>query len=110
MAINLQEEVLISLADAAKELPAFNGKRVHTSTLWRWCIEGVRGIRLEHVRVGGRICTSVEALSRFTNRLAEVRETRSRYPGDKSSSDAEKSRTKASDAACAALESDGFDR
>jgi hypothetical protein len=33
--------------------------------LHRWCLLGVRGIRLESVMVGGRRCTSIEALNRF---------------------------------------------
>lgn len=110
MSINLHNEDLLSLADAAKKLPAFNGKHVHTSTLWRWCITGVRGIRLEHVRVGARICTSVQALSRFMNRLAEAHETPSDCQNDGSSSEDEKSRLKVADDACAALDTEGFNR
>lgn len=32
---------------------------------WRWCNKGVRGIRLEHSRIGGRIVTSEAAVLRF---------------------------------------------
>ena len=34
-------------------------------TRWRWCLHGVRGVRLESVRVGGRRYTSAEAVGRF---------------------------------------------
>ncbi len=72
MSIDLQAEELLSLGDAAKSLPAIEGRRPHISTLWRWCKKGVRGVRLEYVRLGHRVCTSREALSRFAQRLAEV--------------------------------------
>lgn len=72
MPIDLQTENLLSLTDAARALPAIDGRRPHVSTLWRWAKKGVRGVRLEHVRLGHRICTSREALNRFAQRLAEV--------------------------------------
>lgn len=70
MPIDITTEALMSLTDAAKNLPLIDGKRVHSSTLWRWCRKGLRGIRLEHVRLGHRVCTTLEAVSRFTNALA----------------------------------------
>ncbi len=72
MAIDLQAEELLSLTDAAKALPPIDGKRPHVSTIWRWVRRGVRGIRLEHVRLGHRVCTSQEALARFAQRLADA--------------------------------------
>jgi hypothetical protein len=43
------------------------GKRegVNVSTVWRWALRGVRGIRLEHFSVGGRRYTTDEAFRRF---------------------------------------------
>ena len=70
MPIDMQSELLLSLTDAAKTLPKIDGKRPHTSTLWRWCRKGLRGVRLEYIRLGNRICTSADALSRFANELA----------------------------------------
>ncbi len=70
--IDLQSEKLLSLTDAAKALPAIDGRRPHVSTMWRWCKKGVRGVRLEYVRLGHRVCTSMEALTRFSQRLAEL--------------------------------------
>ena len=70
--IDLKREKLLSLGDACRALPRIDGKRPHVSTMWRWCRKGVRGVHLEHVRLGHRICTSNEALSRFVNALAEV--------------------------------------
>ena len=59
--IDISEEKLVSLADAAKTLPG----RPHVSTIWRWHTRGIRGIRLETVVVGGRRFTSRESLQRF---------------------------------------------
>ncbi len=69
--IDLQNEHLISFAQAAKQLPGRNGKRTHVSTLHRWAQKGIRGNRLEAVRVGGRWLTSSEAVQRFANKLTE---------------------------------------
>jgi len=41
------------------------GKRIHPSTLHRWRLRGVRGVRLGTVLIGGTRYTSTEALSRF---------------------------------------------
>ena len=70
--IDLNQEELLSLSEACAALPRIDGKRPHTSTIWRWCRKGVRGVRLEHVRLGHRICTSREALNRFANALARA--------------------------------------
>jgi hypothetical protein len=58
---NLMNEDLVRLSDAAWDLP----HRPHTSTLFRWMKRGVRGVRLEAVRVGGGWFTSREAVRRF---------------------------------------------
>ena len=73
--IDLFNEDIISLSQAAKVMPAVDGKRVHTSTVFRWCKKGVRGVRLEYSRLGRRIVTSREALSRFGAALADADKT-----------------------------------
>ncbi len=65
-------EQLLSLTDAAKRVPRIGRRKVHTSTIYRWCRRGIRGVHLEYVRVGHRMATSSEALTRFFNRLAEA--------------------------------------
>jgi len=70
MAIDIDRETLVSLTEATKVLPRVNGKRPAISTLWRWCRKGLRGVRLEYVRMGRNIATSREALNRFFNALA----------------------------------------
>ena len=65
--IDFSSENLIPMSTAAKD-PVL-GKPVHVSTLHRWQLRGVRGIRLETWMVGGRRMTSREALVRFLERI-----------------------------------------
>ena len=59
-------EQTFPFAQAARRLPALrNDRPVHPATLWRWASHGVRGVRLETVKVGGTTCTSLEVLRRF---------------------------------------------
>jgi hypothetical protein len=68
----LTEEVL-TFPQAAKRLPHLqNGRPVHVSTLWRWAMQGLRGVRLETVKIGGARVTSAEALRRFFAALSGV--------------------------------------
>lgn len=63
-------ETLLPLAQAAKRLPRLRADRpVSPCTLWRWATSGLRGVRLETVKVGSVRCTSVEALERFLGAL-----------------------------------------
>ena len=42
-----------------------------TSTMWRWCLKGVRGgIRLESFRVGGTTYVTPAAIERFIERTS----------------------------------------
>ncbi len=67
--IDITSETILTLADAAKSLPKRSGRRIHTSTVYRWSQRGCRGIRLETAQLGGSRVTSVEALQRFVERL-----------------------------------------
>jgi len=68
--IDLGTEEVLSLADAARALPAVHGRRVHPSTLWRWARKGIRGVRLDYARLGRSIVTTRAALTDFATRLA----------------------------------------
>ena len=71
--IDLTTETLVSFPEACLHLPRRRaGKRPHPNTLYRWASDGVRGERLETIRVGGTLCTSLEALQRLFNRLTEA--------------------------------------
>ena len=68
--INLNDETVCSLADATKHLPRRRaGKRPSVSCIYRWAQNGVHGVKLETIQVGGTKCTSLEAMQRFFDRL-----------------------------------------
>ena len=74
--IDLTSEQLVSLHDVPKLLPPRpNGKRLHISAIYRWVQRGIRGIRLEVIRVGGTTYTSREALQRFSSPTEAPHET-----------------------------------
>ena len=54
----------------AREVAARLGRCV--DTIYRWATKGMRGFRLETIRIGGTLCTSHEALQRFFDRLTEA--------------------------------------
>ena len=59
----LQNETRLSINQAARLLDK------SPSTIWRWCISGVRcGIKLENFSLGVARYTTREALDRFSNR------------------------------------------
>lgn len=67
----LLDEHPIGMSQAARLLGTFRGGRAcHPSTVVRWCHPGVRladgrQLRLEHLKVAGRLMTSRPALLRF---------------------------------------------
>lgn len=68
--IDLDCEALITLADAAKLVPTRRGGRpCNVSCVYRWTLQGLKGVRLEFIQAGGTRCTSREALARFFQRL-----------------------------------------
>jgi hypothetical protein len=78
--IDLLNERRLSFAQVAQQ------ERVNVSTVWRWSLRGVRGIKLESLSVGGRRYTTAEAFARFveattsaaTGRLRQSRTNRQR--------------------------------
>lgn len=76
MAIDVFQETVLTLAEAAKRLPKTRpGRKLHVSTLYRWIMGGCKSrdgmiVRLETVKIGGTTCTSIEALQRFFDRLS----------------------------------------
>lgn len=55
----LLSEDLVSLGEVAQELD------IHISGPYRWRHRGVRGVRLETIRIGGKLLTSRQAVTRF---------------------------------------------
>jgi hypothetical protein len=74
--IQIASEKVVSLGRAARHFPRRRrGKRPHTATLYRWAKSGVRAddgdaVVLETIRVGRTLCTSVEAIQRFCERVS----------------------------------------
>jgi hypothetical protein len=71
-AINqLIDEGLIGMTRAARLMGTFRqGKPTHASTIARWALIGIklpdgRVLKLESLRLNGRLCTSKEAVYRF---------------------------------------------
>ncbi|MBL8879292.1 MAG: DUF1580 domain-containing protein [Phycisphaerales bacterium] len=63
----------ITLTAAAKVAPG----RPSTNCLWRWCRRGVKArdgqrVRLQHLRIGGKIFTTLRWLEDFGRLLAEA--------------------------------------
>jgi hypothetical protein len=76
--MGILQEDLVPLMKAARRLPRRrNGRPTHVSTLHRWRSKGVRGVRLEAVRVGGIWHTSTEAVERFVTQLSSADQTAS---------------------------------
>lgn len=67
-------ENILSLTEAAKVVPAMDGRRPHTASIWRWCRKGIRRgakrVTLRYVRLGRRIGIPRDALSEFFVALA----------------------------------------
>jgi hypothetical protein len=69
--IDLRKEATFPLAQFVKRLtPRRNQRPVHSATAHRWRNPGLRGVRLECIRVGGIWHTSMEAFQRFCDELS----------------------------------------
>lgn len=53
------------LIRATQAVRAAGLPRIDASTVTRWCMRGVRGVRLEAVRIGGAWHTTTQAVERF---------------------------------------------
>lgn len=49
-----------------------NGKAIHVITLVRWALRGLRGVRLQTVKVGRTRCVTEQALLDFFESLSQV--------------------------------------
>ena len=78
MTIDIKEETLIHFPDARSEF--HNGRRHSMASLHRWRLHGVRGIKLETIRIGGLRYTSREAIVRFIDAQNAVPESREAAP------------------------------
>ena len=66
-------EQVVSFSELARRLPRRrNGRPTHTATVHRWRQRGLKGIRLEAIRLGGSWATSLEAYRRFCEALTRL--------------------------------------
>lgn len=69
---DLFSETIVYLSPVSQHFPRDRrGLGPSTTTLWRWRTRGIRGVRLESARLGGRVVTSVEAIRRFMRGITE---------------------------------------
>lgn len=76
--IDIDREELLTLARAARYVPRRRGRKVHGTTLWRWCVRGYQGLRLEAVRTPAGWATTRQAVQRFLAELARREHERRR--------------------------------
>ena len=75
MPIDLTKEVVFPLARASERVsvpPRRHGRKPVAATWFRWARDGVRGVVLETIQVGGTKCTSAEAVQRYFDRLTAL--------------------------------------
>jgi hypothetical protein len=64
--IDVNTETLVTFSQLAGRHPhRRNGRPTHVSTIHRWRLVGIRGVRLEAIRSGGAWVSSLEAYARF---------------------------------------------
>jgi hypothetical protein len=68
--IDPTREMLLTFSQLAHRIPpSRQGRPVSVSTIWRWATRGIRGVRLESLRLPSRSVTSAEAFARFIDAL-----------------------------------------
>ena len=71
------EEKLLRLPDAVE---AATGQCPHLSTLHRWRLRGIAGVKLETVRCGGRRLCSIESVRRFLDGVTAAADGKQAQP------------------------------
>ena len=65
MSIDIENENLIPFSKLPKWCEKNLGNRVHPTTLHRWRLRGIRGVKLETILAGGKRYTSASSLNKF---------------------------------------------
>jgi hypothetical protein len=58
-------ETALTLTQAAKTFGRLSGRTPHVATVHRWAIKGVRGVKLETIRLGGLRLVRPQAIEAF---------------------------------------------
>jgi len=64
MPIDLSTETVFPVTEAPKHIPG----RPSQASVWRWVLNGVGGVKLESILIGGKRFTSAESIQRFCDR------------------------------------------
>ncbi|MFN7874166.1 MAG: DUF1580 domain-containing protein [Pirellula sp.] len=67
----LLTEDVVSLKEAQRELERVMHTKLDRSTIHRWTLRGVKSVKLDSVRFGGKVVTSKQAINRFLVELTE---------------------------------------
>ena len=62
--IDLSTETVFPVNEAPKHIPG----RPSQASVWRWVLNGVGGVKLESILIGGKRFTSSESIQRFCDR------------------------------------------
>lgn len=62
--IDLSTETIFPVTEAPKHIPG----RPSQASVWRWVLNGVGGVKLESILIGGKRFTSAESIQRFCDR------------------------------------------
>jgi hypothetical protein len=77
----LTAESALTLTQTAAVIGEHTGRRPSSSTVWRWSLRGVRGKRLEVIRVGGTLYTTRQCISEFLTDYPSLPTERREPPG-----------------------------
>lgn len=71
--IDVSKEHLLKLSELARLIPpGRNGRPVSPSTIFRWRSPGLRGVKLDAIRIGGAWLTSLEKYQAFCEELTRA--------------------------------------
>jgi hypothetical protein len=62
---DLPDDKPMNLRTAARYIGSITGETPHISTLWRWCLKGSGGVKLDSICVGGKRFVTRTAIRRF---------------------------------------------
>lgn len=77
---DLREDQPLSIPDAAEFLGKLTGQKPHVSTLWRWCLKGCKGVKLESICIGGKRFVTAAAIEKFVEASTTARAGRPEPP------------------------------
>ena len=68
------KERLLTFHEANKLIQELTGKERSVSMIYHWVEQGVRGVKLDSIKIGSSLFTSFEAIIRFVEATIAARE------------------------------------